>query len=326
MRAALRLVVALGLGLCLAAALAPAAHAQAAPLPPIPSWRILYRNLLVARYNPVGLQDEGAILARRRLFVHDSTALRDNFAGGGLTLASSPAFVRLGGLVEVQPLSILHVWAAYERVQWFGTTGHLQSFPAASQAHDDATLRERSALPEADARAPHATSGTTASAGATLQVKMGPIAARLLGKWLAIDLDLAQGHAFAYDPVFDILTPSGGLVRTLDADLLWQSEDRARTVGLRWSQVAASLDRTCPAALGAACDGTSFVQPTSTQRLGPLVAWRLWQRGGASTGTLIGLAQWWLQHPYRTGQVSSQAIPYVALGLHITGDIAAAAD
>lgn len=305
----------------------PVDEAQPA-LPPIPPWRVLYRNLLVARYNPIGLLDEGAVLLRARIYQAEAAALRDNFIGFGPTFAASPAFVRGGGLLELQPLSILNVWAAFEGVQWFGTSGHLQSFPSATVAYDDDTLEARRALPETSSKAPHAVAGTVASMGATLQVKVGPIAARLVAKTMTYELDLPNEHRYAYDPVFDVAVAGRkGGVQAVDADLLWQSADRGRTLGLRWSDVQ-SLGRV-PCLQGSTspdCNPADSDPPAMTRRAGPLVAWRVWQRERGSTGTVIGLAQWWLQHRYRAGQVSSQAIPYVAIGLHVTADLVAGED
>lgn len=33
------------------------------------------------------------------------------------------------------------------------------------------------------------------------------------------------------------------------------------------------------------------------------------------------IVNWWLEHPYRTGQEVSQAVPYIVLGFAFNGDI-----
>ena len=37
--------------------------------------------------------------------------------------------------------------------------------------------------------------------------------------------------------------------------------------------------------------------------------------------TAILIVNWWLEHPYRTGQEVSQAVPYIVLGFAFNGDI-----
>ncbi|NUO49596.1 MAG: hypothetical protein HOV80_12135 [Polyangiaceae bacterium] len=63
--------------------------------------------------------------------------------------------------------------------------------------------------------------------------------------------------------------------------------------------------------------------PSATMRLGPLVAYTFFDEPGASFNrpTLIGIFQWWLVHPYRTGEDSSQGLPYIALAFRFDGEL-----
>src|SRR5262245_44369447 len=70
-----------------------------------PQHRLVHRQLVVLRVNPLGLLYDGRFSYRFRLYQSDSTALRDNFVGIGLAPGASPAFARIGAYAEVQPAS-----------------------------------------------------------------------------------------------------------------------------------------------------------------------------------------------------------------------------
>jgi len=69
-------------------------------------------------------------------------------------------------------------------------------------------------------------------------------------------------------------------------------------------------------------DDESTVASDGLHRVGPLFAWQFRGGEGEKIGRLSAFAitQWWLQHPYRTGQVSNQGVPYVLLGCSMNGD------
>src|SRR3712207_440765 len=105
---------------------ASGASAQALQEGPPPRHRLVYRNLSVVRLNPLGLLDEARISYRYRLYRSESLALRDNFVSVGLAPALSPAFGRLGVVVELQPLTLLQLWGMYEFIGNFGTFRQFQ--------------------------------------------------------------------------------------------------------------------------------------------------------------------------------------------------------
>ena len=82
---------------------------------------------------------------RPRLYVADNVALRNNFAGEGGVGSVSPALATVGLLVEVQPLSVLRAWAAFEIVRHHGLFNFMQSFPTATADYRDTTLEQRGA-------------------------------------------------------------------------------------------------------------------------------------------------------------------------------------
>jgi hypothetical protein len=282
---------------------------------PPPQHRLVYRNLLVARVNPLGLLDEARLSYRYRLYRSESLLLRDNFVSLGLAPALSPAYGKLGAVVELQPLSILQLWGMYELVGNFGTFRQLQSFPSAGSDFSDTELYARDALPAGDPRRPYATTGTQLTLGATLQLKVGPVVARSLFRMVRPDLALRTGDTVFYDITHDVLAPNRGWYLLNDADVLYQT-GRGLTVGLRWSSSHAFYrsEHFTPELQTAV--------PT-THRLGPVVAYTFAEEEGArfNSPTLLFIANWWLAHRYRTGADSPQALPYLALGFSFSGDL-----
>jgi hypothetical protein len=57
-------------------------------------------------------------------------------------------------------------------------------------------------------------------------------------------------------------------------------------------------------------------------RLGPLIAYTFYEDEGALVDrpTLFFLANWWLNHRFRTGLDTPQALPMIAVALQVQGD------
>lgn len=290
------------------------ASAQGADAP-LPQERLVHRSLLVARYNPLGLIYEGRIGYRRLLYPSGSAALRDNFVGVGLAPSLSPAFGRVGAVVEVQPASVLNLWGMYEVIGYFGSFDHLQSFPTSDANHADSFLAGDRVPLDVPEPAPYSTTGTQLTLGATLQAKVGPVAARSQARFIRPDVDLKDGDRYYYDVLHDVLAEDGGWFLTQDLDVLYQT-DFGLNAGVRWNVTHAFYG-----------EGAGAANPnTPTHRVGPLLAYTFWSKGGNArfdTPTVIFIANWWLQHRYRTGEDASRALPYLALGFAFTGDLLA---
>src|SRR5262245_8214504 len=70
------------------------AHAQLLANRGPPQFRLVHRNALAVRINPLGLLYDGKLMGRLRLYESQGTALRDNFVSVGASLGASPAFFR----------------------------------------------------------------------------------------------------------------------------------------------------------------------------------------------------------------------------------------
>jgi hypothetical protein len=58
------------------------------------------------------------------------------------------------------------------------------------------------------------------------------------------------------------------------------------------------------------------------QRLGPTVNYAWAQPAGSRfVPSVFAQVQWWLSHPYRTGQEMQQALPWVLLAFTANGDL-----
>jgi hypothetical protein len=287
------------------------AAAIAAPAPAPPRHRLLYRNTALLRLNPAAVFDELRLGYRRRLFAGEGPLARDTFAGVGLTAIASPAVAALAPSIELQPLSIFQLTASYYGVGYFGTFGHLQSFPSASAPHGD---DER----EARRGAAYATTAGQFVLQPLVQAKAGPLAARSATRFLYSLARLRGEDRVYYDPVYDVLLPRRGWAVANDTDLLavttW-----GLAAGVRYSVVHALY------AAGDFAPGearSAAAEPT-VQRVGPVAAYTFYDRPGArfNAPTLLVLAQWWVDHAYRTGREVSRAVPYAIAAFSFSGDV-----
>ena len=135
--------------------------------------RLTLNNVVAVRANPLGLEDQLRVVYQRRLYAHDSAVLRDNFLAVGLFPKLSPACLRVGPIVEVQPLSMLNVRATAEWAWFPRSFNYLQSFSSPTADFSDATLRARH-----DAGDDYSTTAFHATIEPTVQAKLGPIAIR----------------------------------------------------------------------------------------------------------------------------------------------------
>ncbi len=268
-----------------------------------PQHRVLYNAATVLRYNPLGLQVQGKLAYQYKLYDSDSLLFRTGYVGAFFEPIISPALARVGVGVEAEPIAVLQLGAKAEWLQFYGTFNHLQSFPGADVDWSDSAV-ERAA----DASRDYAPGGWQANIFAVLRARVGPLVLRSRLTAMTADMDLRSGDTTWYDPYFDVLQPDGGWTLVNDADLLLMLKDERLIVGLRHNTTHALHDE------------GGF---DATQRLGPLVAYRFYDEPDSTLNrpTIFLLLNWYLSHPFRTGEDTSQAIPYVALGFAVSGEI-----
>ncbi len=268
-----------------------------------PRDRLWYTSATFVRVNPLGAISVANVGWRRRLFDSDSRLLEDTYFHLGLNARGSPAFGRVGLHAEVQPAAIFKAWIDYEAVQYFGTFDQILSFSDPASRYSDQTIASLGA-------STGATGGSVLTTGAVLQAAVGPIAVRSTFQATRYDLRLDDGDTVFYDQYWDRLAVNGQFMLLNDLDVL-SLLGKAR-LGARW---------TWSETLGATPDTEGAL---AHHRLGPLFAWQFHDRGAGTRfdqPTVFVMAQWWLQHPYRTGVEQSQALPLIAAGFAFRGDL-----
>jgi hypothetical protein len=297
----------------------------ATPQPPlIPDWRFVVNNLLIFRYNPLGLEDQIRAGLQKRLAHSDRLLFRDTFLFFGLAPKINPAFLKLGPSLEIQPLSVLNVRVAAELVDYFSTFGYLQSFNSPLADYSDAALSANDKLNNAS----YATAGVHFLIEPTLQAKVGPFALRdkfAVEYW---HVNLRGANTVFYEATLDTAVPGNGWVLTNDLDALYVTRF-GLTVGARYSLVKPLYKRS-----DYQPGEDSGLNPNGHHRLGVIAAYTFFDRGYVrfNKPTLLVIAAWYLQHRYRAGSHSdaeaiardeqqSQGVPYLVVGFAFQSDV-----
>ena len=304
----------------LATVLGTVSGAQA-QVPDQPEVSLHYNNLLAIRVNPLGAVDYSQFSFRFRLYENDADIFKANYFGIGVLPALSPAWGRIGAIVELQPLSILRLYAQYTLVGYFGSFDFLASFPSPNVDYSDSAIDAQTATPGLQS---YDTYGGELLIGATLQIKIGPVAARSLFRAVYSHYALERGDRVFYDGIVDMVIPNEGWYLTNDVDLFYLIDidrDLQFAIGGRWTYSHAFFDdgHYLPSeAMGPRVDN-------DIHRLGPIFALRLDSDPNSrfDNPTLLLLAQWHLQHRWRTGADVHVAAPYVALAFIFRGDLLA---
>lgn len=271
----------------------------------VPDQRLFWSNSVFFRVNPLGLINTSRLGWRKKLSTRDGVLWDDTYLFLGPSAVVTPAWVRGGALVEVQPLTVLRLWGEVSGTQFFGTFDQVLSFDDPGARYDDETIAR---LGEAGIPAPRG--GWVATGGATVQAKAGRVAVRSTTSFTRFALDLPGDDAYFYDQLWDRLAPNNRWMTLTDTDVLGLFGPVRAGARLSWSDD-----------IGAQPDNTAGGEAHA--RLGPLVAWQVIDRAPGekvSQGTVFVVSQWWIRHPYRTGEVSSQAFPLIAVGYAASGD------
>ncbi len=275
-------------------------------------------HLAAARLNPLGLIYVGRLMGRARLYESGSDIAKQNFIGFGAVGAITPAWGRIGVGMELQPLTILKLHASYELMGFFGNFDYMASFSSPNQEYGPDSLSARATTAGTEA---YVTAGSWITLGATLQLKVGPIAIRSLFRIIRSNFELRDGDTSFYEPINDLIVPNRGwfLSNDVDAFYLIGLGERSLAIGARWTY-SAPLFQDRHYADGEDPDSGPR---NDIHRLGLIAAFTLWNRPGArfNKPTFILISQWHLHHRYRTGQEVAQAVPYFGIGFRVSGDV-----
>lgn len=274
-----------------------------------PLHRIVHRNTLALRVNPLGLIYDARFMYRLRLYQSDSKALRDNFLGVGFAPTASPAFAGIGPYVEFNPLTMFGVWAMIQFIQYFGSFNLLQGFPGAQSDYSDRAIKLNPGNP---------TNGYEVSLGANFQAKVSVVIVRSQARMVYGNMRLNEGERIYYNQLFDMGIPNQGWMFTNDLDVLYQGLENKLVAGARYTATVPLYD---PARHFDPNDPVQAADNT-THRVGPFVGYTFKFDDGArfNTPTAFILIQWWLKNRFRNGYDTPTALPLIGVGFQMTGD------
>ena len=240
-------------------------------------------NTLGVSVNPIGLQDQLTLSWRWGLSVSKNPFLSDAHVALGVSNNFSPAYERLEFWAELSPLSVLDVKAGLEPVFYFGTFGHLVSFP--SYGSDFSKDAREAVKDQAVAR-----TGVRYHVSPTLKMKLGRVIARTGAEfeWWRVD---GPGEFF-YEPMRDTLLDSDGdALMTLSSQLFYEFPSGPGGKKLLAGLFHDTID-------------VYDAPGNRRQRLGPLAVWTLGERRfGVREPTVIGAVFSYLQDPSKDGEL-----------------------
>ena len=284
-----------------------AARAEEKGPPPArpPLHRLVYGNLLVLRYNPLGIEDRIDLEYRYRLRRSDELLWSDTYASLGFTPTVNAAVSRLGAQLAIKPIAIATLSAGYYYVIWYDAFGHLRSFDGPDRDFSD------SAIERGESRA-IATTGHELQLRANVVAKVGPVALSNNLEAYFADMRLDGGDHYYYQPRLDLLAHDLHWVLSNDTDLVYMT-GFGLVAGVR-NTVSHAFD-----AEGRAAGRDD----TPTDRLGPLLAYVFFDtpRAAFNKPTLLLVTGWWLKHRFRTGEDVHQGVPYVVLAFKCEGEL-----
>jgi hypothetical protein len=277
-----------------------------AELPVIPNNRLYLASLSVVRLNPLGLETQNRLVFQRRLMESQSLLFRDTFVSGAASLKLNPAFLKVGPIIELQPIAVLNIRAGYEFVPYFGSFGNVQSYPNPTIDYSD------DARKKSEDRA-YSTTGHHVLIEPTLQAKVKSVAIR---SKLAVEywaMNVNAGDTTFYDATLDTHVPANGLILANDTDVLYLAGKL--TAGIRFSGVWPIYQ---DADFGPTGKPEDFAG-TSHMRVGPLLAYSLNTKEFGSTfnkPTVLANIAWYVDHPNREG-----GLPYILVGFAFSSDL-----
>jgi hypothetical protein len=252
-------------------------------------------NTLGVSVNPIGLQDQLTLGWTWGLSRSANPLLSDAHFAVGATNNFSPAYERVELWAELSPLSVLDLKAGVEPVFYFGTFGHLVSFPSYDA---DFGKDAREAIKEQAV----SRTGIRYHFSPTFKIKLGRIVARSGAEfeWWRVD----GPGAFFYEPMRDTLLRSDGdALMTLSSQLFYEFPSEPGGKKLLAGIFHDRIDvYDAPANL--------------RERLGPIAVWTLGERRfGLREPTVIGGVFSYLQDRSKDGEVGG----FLALSFTIAG-------
>ncbi|WP_157774725.1 hypothetical protein [Melittangium boletus] len=267
--------------------------------------------MAILRLNPLGLENQTRFGYQSVLYRNDSALFRDNYLYLGASSKLNPAGIKIGPMVELQPLSVFTLRLLGEYVGFFSTFNAMQSFSSPNQEYSDALLAARGASGEN-----YAASGLHFMIEPLLQMKVGPLLLRNRFSLEYWSMALRGTDRVWYDPTPDTLLPGRGFTLGNEADILFAGRP-SLLLGARYNLLKPLYRARDFAA------GEVESRNNGYQRLGLLAAYIFWEEPYTAFNrpTLLLNVAWYLQHRYRAGAEVSRSVPYVALAFSFQSDL-----
>jgi hypothetical protein len=274
----------------------------------------VYRVTTAARYNPLGLSTLLRLGYREPLLgAQGNPVLQSTYVGANAVAAVTPSYARGGVRLDLQPLAIFQLTAAYEVIGYYGTFGYLQSYPSVSADFSDSAQSRG-----ASAGRSYPATGQVLTLNPTLQGRVGRVAFASSTEFVHQEMNVRGGDTVFYDPYYAMLAPRAGWLVGNETDVVFAVTGHLN-VGVRHAIYHAFLPDSAVAG-----DVARARQVTPIQYLGPLAFYSLARANGPSrykNPAVFLIAGWWLKDPYRTGAEVSRAVPHVILGFTFEGEV-----
>ena len=286
--------------------------------------RLVQETIVALRYNPLGLAVKSRAEYQYRLYESDVKALQLNYIAPGIFMDVTPANIKIGPTLAIQPLSVLQLYGGYYLMNYFGSFDRVQSFTSLDADYSDDFLKA-----SGDAGDNYSARGSILEVGGKFQIKAGPVAVRSTNRAMMFSLATKENSTTGEkDPLFyeselDLMVPADGWAYQVDNDVLYFT-DFGVIAGLRHTYATAFYSDEIETGSGKATSGVNH-------RAGPFFAYRFHtdpveKRSFYNEPTLVLLVNWYLNHTYRTGDEeklnsNSQAMPYIAVAFRFTGDL-----
>lgn len=273
-----------------------------------------YRSTTAARYNPLGLSTFFRFGYQRPLLgPQENILLQRTYVGVYGVTTLTPAFIRGGLRLDVQPLAFLQILVAYEGMGLFGTFDTLQSFGRVSEDFSDARQSERSSVGLA-----YSTTGALFTFEPIFQAKLGPITLVSDTSFIHSDMSVTPGDRFYYDLPLGLLALEEGWMVSNETDLAYNTSF-GLSVGVRHGVYHAFYR-------GAAIAGEEARarEITPIEFAGPLFGYTFFDENRAlrfNAPSVFLNVSFWIRNPYRTGEEISRAVPYIVTGFTFRGDL-----
>ncbi|MBT6491250.1 MAG: hypothetical protein HOK97_15875, partial [Deltaproteobacteria bacterium] len=158
--------------------------------------RLMQETIVALRYNPLGLAVKSRAEYQYKLYESEKRIFERNYIAPGLFLDFTPANIKVGPTLAVQPLTILGLSAGYYFLNYFGTMDRMQSFTSLDENFSDDQQKENES---------YSASGTVLRLGAKFEIKVKEFAFRSTNRAMKFSLDTKDEDPLFYESELDLL-------------------------------------------------------------------------------------------------------------------------